>query len=111
MAWASLAITNEVRAAIADTIGDSRVESRRYQQMTILETSALLLARLLWVRTNRGSFAYFLVWVTSLGWDSLVMHLSAARENWLGRELDRPKEPNDAEARGVKKQAMRGFAH
>jgi len=31
------------------------------------------------------------------------MHFSAARENWLGRELDRPKEPNDAEVRGVKK--------
>ena len=44
-----------------------------------------------------------MVWVTSLGWDSLVMHFSAARENWLGRELDRPKEPNDAEVRGVKK--------
>lgn len=50
-----------------------------------------------------------LVWVTSLGWDSLVMHLSAARENWLGRELDRPKEPNDAEARGVKKASHEGI--
>ena len=37
------------------------------------------------------------------------MHLSAARENWLGRELDRPKEPNDAEARGVKKASHEGI--
>ena len=81
MAWVSLAITNEVRAAIADTIGDSRVESRRYQQTTILETFALLLARSLWGRTNRGSFAYF--GLGHVSWMGFTRHASLCRQREL----------------------------